>query len=68
MAAEDGGTRLTEKKMTRDSDGETGDGKRRPLQVSMTYGLHCLCVNTAVVLIRVSATSLQISVASFGSL
>lgn len=56
------GMRQTEiKKMTRDIDGETGDGKKRPLQVSMTYSLHCLCVNTAVCLIRVSATSLQIS-------
>lgn len=67
VAAEDGRMRQI-KKMTRDSDGETGDGKKRPLQVSMTYALHCLFVNTAVVPIRVSATSLQISVPSCASL
>lgn len=50
MAAEDGWMRrFLGVKMTRDSDGETGDSKKRPLQVSMTYALHCLFVNTAVI-------------------
>lgn len=47
VAAEDG--LFFVYKMMRDSDGETGDSKKRPLQVSMTYALHCLFVNTAVI-------------------
>jgi len=54
--------------MTRDSDGERGDSKKRPLQVSMTYALHCLFVNTTVIPIWVSATSLQISMSSCAAL